>query len=340
MLRIDGSKGEGGGQVLRTALALSVSTQTPFVIENIRAGRKKPGLLRQHLTAVEAARAISGARVEGSTLGSRGITFAPGPLRPGAHEVQIGSGGSAMLVLQAVLPALLATPEPTSVSVHGGTHNPMAPPFEFFDRAFLRCIRRQGADVHATLGRVGFMLAGGGMVQMHVQSGASPRGFELLERGALRRRDARVLISHVPPSVGTRELRPIVDAFDLARDEARVDEVGALGPGNVILYTLEYEHVTEVFAAFGERSVRAETIANRLIRDVRHYLRTDAPVGRHLADQLLIPLALAGEGAFRTGPLSRHTTTNMDVIRAFLDVDFVVEDDAGATRITVNGEKR
>lgn len=340
MLTIDGSRGEGGGQVLRTSLALSVATRTPVVIENIRAGRKKPGLLRQHLTAVEAARVISGARVEGGSLGSRRVTFSPGDVRPGTYEFAIGSGGSALLVIQTVLPPLLTAAAPSTVTVVGGTHNPMAPPFEFFERAFLGCVNRQGPEVHAVLERPGFMVAGGGRVQVHVKPSASLDGFELLDAGARTRREARVLIAGLPPSVGSRELRTVVDGLGLRADEARVDEVDAVGIGNAIVCTLEHEHVTEVFSAFGERGVRAEAVAGRLVRDVRSYLAAGAPVGRRLADQLLIPLALAGGGAFRTGPLSEHTKTNMTVIRDFLPVDFDVEDDDGANRITVKGTDR
>lgn len=340
MLRIDGSMGEGGGQVIRTALALSIATETPFEIVNIRAGRKKPGLLRQHLAAVRAARELCGARVEGESLGSRRVAFMPGrrlteATDPVRLEVAIGSGGSAMLVLQTLLPPLLTAPVPATVVVVGGTHNPMAPPYEFFERAFLPWIARIGADVQAHLVRPGFALAGGGRVELHVQPTRALTGFDLRERGALVRRHARAIVSEIPPSVGHRELRQLVRAFDLRRDETTMDELDARGPGNVVLYALEFEHVTEVFSGFGERGLRAETVGDRVVDDVQRYLAAGAPVGRRLADQLLIPLALAGGGSFSTGPLSRHTETNMEVIEAFLPVAFRVDATDKTNLITV-----
>jgi RNA 3'-terminal phosphate cyclase (ATP) len=181
------------------------------------------------------------------------------------------------------------------------------------------------------------MVAGGGRVQLQVRPAPKLDGFELLERGELRRREAVVLISELPPSVGQREIWGLKGALDLTREECRVIEVDAKGPGNVVLFTLEYENVTEVFSSFGERGLRAEKVAGRLVADVRSYLADGAPVGRRLADQLLIPLALAGGGSFRTGPLSLHTETNIDVIKLFLDVAITVEGTERTRRITVNG---
>src|SRR5690349_14635120 len=147
---IDGSSGEGGGQILRTSIALSLVTGKPFRIENIRAGRKKPGLLRQHLTAVRAAVAISQARVTGAELNSRTLTFEPSALRGGEYQLAVGTAGSATLVFQTILPALLCAPERSRVTVEGGTHNPGAPPFDFLAHTFLPVLRRIGASVQVS----------------------------------------------------------------------------------------------------------------------------------------------------------------------------------------------
>src|SRR5262245_60443308 len=165
---IDGSQGEGGGQILRTALALSLVTGAPFRVEKIRAGRQKPGLLRQHLTAVTAAVEIGGAAVEGATLGSRELSFRPGSVRPGAYRFAVGTAGSAALVLQTVLPALLTATGPSTVVVEGGTHNPHAPPFDFLALAFLPLLARMGARAQATLDRPGFYPAGGGQLTVEI----------------------------------------------------------------------------------------------------------------------------------------------------------------------------
>ena len=162
MLLIDGSQGEGGGQILRTALGLSLVTGTAFRIEKIRAGRAKPGLLRQHLTAVNAATVIGDALVDGAELGSPALVFRPRSVRPGAYRFAVGTAGSASLVLQTVLPPLLTAGASSILTLEGGTHNPWAPPFDFLARAFLPLLERMGAPVRAAIQRYGFYPAGGG----------------------------------------------------------------------------------------------------------------------------------------------------------------------------------
>ena len=163
MIELDGSQGEGGGQILRTSLALSMATGQPVAIEKIRAGRAKPGLMRQHLACVKAAAQISGAQVEGAELGSQSLRFVPGPVRAGEYRFAIASAGSCMLVLQTVLPPLLLADAPSHLHLSGGTHNPMAPPFHFLERAFAPLVRRLGADLQLVLRRCGFYPAAGTM---------------------------------------------------------------------------------------------------------------------------------------------------------------------------------
>src|SRR5688572_7099138 len=162
MIRIDGSVGEGGGQILRTALSLSLATGTPFQIENIRAGRKNAGLLRQHLTAVLAAAEIGSAETAGASLGSTALTFTPKSVRGGEFRFAVGTAGSATLVFQTILPALLLAGTPSRVEIEGGTHNMAAPPFDFLKRTFLPVLRRMGANISLELKRYGFYPAGGG----------------------------------------------------------------------------------------------------------------------------------------------------------------------------------
>jgi RNA 3'-terminal phosphate cyclase (ATP) len=319
-LRIDGAEGEGGGQVIRTALGLSLVTGRPFRLVNIRGRRERPGLLRQHLTAVEAAARIGGARVEGARLRSSELLFAPATIRPGDYAFDVGTAGSATLVLQTVLPALLVASAPSRVTVHGGTHNPLAPPFDFLARVFAPALARMGARVNLTLLRHGFHPAGGGEVRMEVAP-APLAPLHLLERGRVLRRRAVALVSNLPLSIAEREL----DVVGWEEREAR--PVESDGPGNVLLLHAEAEHASELVAGFGEKGVPAERVAGRAATEMSRYLDAGVPVGEHLADQLLVPLALAGGGSFRTLPLSSHALTNAALVARFLPVRFETEGD-------------
>lgn len=203
-LIIDGSQGEGGGQVLRTSLALSMVTGRPFRIEGIRAGRANPGLLRQHLTGVRAAAEISGAKVQGAELGSKQLTFEPGEVRAGDYQFSIGTAGSTTLVLQTILPALLAAKGRSTMVLEGGTHNPAAPPFDFLQRVFLPLVNRMGPRVSVELERHGFFPAGGGCFRVVVDPVEKLQPLELLTRGEIRRRTCRVLLSNLPRTIAKR----------------------------------------------------------------------------------------------------------------------------------------
>ncbi len=322
---IDGSSGEGGGQVLRSAVALSMATAKPIRVRRIRAGRKRPGLMRQHLTAVRAAAEISGASLTGGRIGSTSLEFAPGEVAGGDYRFAVGTAGGTTLVLQAVLPALLTAAEPSSLMLEGGTHNPMAPPFPFLAGTFLPLVNRMGPKVTATLERPGFYPAGGGRFRVEIEPTESLSGFELLERGKVRDRRATAVLSHLPRHVAERELRLVQKKTSWPDKAYRIEDVDAAGPGNLLLIELESEHLTETFTGFGKPGVRAEAVAQKAVQEMRRYQKAEVPVGEYLADQLLVPLALAGGGAFATLPLSRHSTTQIDLIRLFLDVRIAVD---------------
>jgi RNA 3'-terminal phosphate cyclase (ATP) len=326
VIRIDGSQGEGGGQILRSSLALSLVTGKPFTITNIRAGRKKPGLMRQHLTAVNAATEVGRAKVTGAVLHSTGLTFEPGELRPGEYHFAIGTAGSATLVLQTILPALLCASGPSTLRLEGGTHNPWAPPFDFLAKAFLPLVNRMGPTVNATLVRPGFYPAGGGEFHVTISPAARLTPIELLERGETKCLRATAKVAHLNRYIAVRELGVIAHRLSVAEENLVVEEVrGSLGPGNIVTIEVECEHLTEVFTGFGEKQIPAETVADKAVDAARRYLAKGAAVGEYLTDQLLIPLALAGGGAFRTLGLSRHAQTNIEVIKAFLDVEFEID---------------
>ena len=322
MISIDGSHGEGGGQILRSSLALSMVTGKPFRIEKIRANRENPGLARQHLTAVESAAALCGAAVEGAELRSTALAFRPGEVRPGDYTFSVGSAGSTTLVLQTVLPALLVGDRPSTLTLEGGTHNPFAPPLDFLEKAFLPFINRMGPKVEVALERPGFAPRGGGRFIVTVEPAAKLSRVDLPARGAVRRRRAKAVVAGLPPDIARRELKTVGERLRLSGDELEVVELPeAYGPGNIVTVEIESEHITEVFTGVGRRGVRAEAVASDAAEAAARYLAApDVPVGDCLADQLLLPFALAGGGAYKTLALTRHSATNIEVIRKFLDV--------------------
>jgi RNA 3'-terminal phosphate cyclase (ATP) len=326
MVTIDGSYGEGGGQILRTSLALSLVTGKPFSIHNIRAGRKKPGLMRQHLTAVNAAAEIGLAAIEGNRIGSQAFTFEPEMIKPGNYHFAIGSAGSCTLVFQTILPALLIAGEPSEIILEGGTHNPFAPTFDFLEKAFLPVINRMGSRVDAILEKPGFYPAGGGRFKVSIRPAGLNR-IDLLERGNIIHKTARASVANLPVKIANRELKVIREKLEWSRELLKAVNVeNSQGPGNILTVEIESDNITEVFTGFGEKGISAEKVAKRAVKAVQEYLAFDVPVGRYLADQLLIPMALAGGGKFRTFSPTQHTTTNAEIIKKFLDVDIAINE--------------
>jgi RNA 3'-terminal phosphate cyclase (ATP) len=321
MLVIDGSFGEGGGQVLRSALSLSMVTRRPFRIDRIRAGREKPGLLRQHLTAVRASAAICNAEVTGDQLGSTSLQFRPRAVKGGAHRFAIESAGSATLVLQTIAPALLRAPEPSVVTIEGGTHNSNAPPYDFLERSWAPALAKMGVTIELSLERPGFYPKGGGVITARIAPGELGR-FEREERGAEHSRRAIAMLAGLSDSIAERELRVARERLALTREQAQKkvwDE--AYGPGNAFLVELVHEQGTSLFASFGERGQRAEIVAEQAISRALAFHESEAAIEEHLADQLLLPMAIGKGGLFTTTEPTSHTKTQADLLRTFLEVD-------------------
>ena len=339
LIVIDGSMGEGGGQVLRTSLALSMITGKPFRITNVRAGRKNAGLLRQHFTALRAAAEVSGAGVRGAEIGSREVVFEPWDVVPGDYHFSVGTAGSTTLLLQTILPALVTASSPSHILLEGGTHNPFAPPFDFLEKAFLPILRRMGAEVTCHLKRPGFYPAGGGRLAVTVNPAPRLRPINLSDRGEFRRCLCRAVVAQLPRTIGEREVKVACEALGWDRENSTVESwTQSFGPGNVLSIELDSEAVTEVITGFGSRGVRAEDVAKGAVREAQRYIKAGVPVGVHLADQLLIPMALAGGGSFRTLSPSPHTLTNIQVLKIFLDVGIECRQTAeDASEIIVNG---
>ncbi|WP_168876699.1 RNA 3'-terminal phosphate cyclase [Leeia aquatica] len=329
---LDGAAGEGGGQILRSALSLSMITGIPFVIERIRARRKKPGLLRQHLTAVQAAQQVCGATVQGAELGSSRLRFEPGPVQGGEYRFAIGTAGSCTLVLQTVLPALWFAPEDSRITVSGGTHNPMAPPADYLIRSWLPLMRQLGVQTEIELISHGFYPAGGGEVRALVTPGRPQGRLQLLQRGVLQQVELEARVADVPLEVAQRELSALSQALTSLQQPLHCHSrqlPARFGAGNVLQVALCHEQITALFVTLGEKGVSSERVAERLAREVLAYQQGRGVVDEHLADQLILPMALAGGGAFVASVASEHLRTNMQVIEKFLPVTFELSPLAG-----------
>ena len=330
LITIDGSQGEGGGQILRSAVGLAMVVGKPVRIEKIRSGRSKPGLMRQHLTAMKAAARICNGVLTGAEPGSTELTFEPQQVVSGKYEFSIGTAGSATLVLQTILPALLTAHGPSEIVLEGGTHNAWAPPFDFLQRSYLPLVERMGPRVEATLERHGFYPAGGGRMVVRITPAASLAGFDLLERGPTLAKTGQVLISHLPLNIAEREAKVLVRKLSLQPKDVTIEPVASAGPGNAVIMEIQSEHVTELVTGFGRVGASAEHVAEEVVKEVRRYLVSTAPVGEYLADQILLPLGLSAAqqgasglqrgGSFLTMPLSRHAITQIDILQRMLPV--------------------
>jgi RNA 3'-terminal phosphate cyclase (ATP) len=317
MITIDGSEGEGGGQVVRNACALSLVTGEAMRITNVRARRSKPGLMRQHVTAIEAACAIGGGECEGLTVGSSEVTFRPGRITPGEYRFAVGTAGSTGLVLQTVLMPLLFADAPSRLVLEGGTHNMLAPPFDFVDRVFLPIVNRMGPRVEAKLVRHGFYPRGGGRIEVEIEP-APLRPVECIARGAALGVSACALFAGLPFSIAEREIAAVRKDLGWSERESYVRELPEdRGPGNILLLEARFEEATEIVSGFGRLGVTAESLARQACARMRGYLASSAFAGPYLADQLLLPMAVAGGGGFTTVKPSEHARTAAAVIERF-----------------------
>ena len=336
IMEIDGAQGEGGGQVLRSSLALSVCSGTPLRMHGIRAGRRKPGLMRQHLTAVRLAAQICGATVEGDRLRSTTLEFVPGAPRAGDYHCAVGTAGSTMLVFQTVLWPLLVAEGRSRLVFEGGTHNPMAPPFDFIERSLLPVLRAMGAEIEVKLERAGFYPAGGGRLVVEVEGGPSLAPWRCLERSGDPEVRGRALLSNLPVDIGRRELQVVHQRLGWPRSRLGVERVSSDGPGNVVLLEVTHGAMTTVACSFGTKGVLAEDVSAHAVEQIERFLAANVPVGEHLADQLIIPLALAGGGSFRTVSPTLHTRTQAQIVQRWLPVTIEIIDEGNdAARVDV-----
>ncbi len=325
ILQISGES--GGGQLLRSSLSLSLVTGRPFRMTNIRGKRPKPGLMRQHLTCVKAAAEVCDASVDGAELGSVELVFCPGKIVGGDYSFAIGSGGSTTLVLQTLLPALLHAEVSSTVRIEGGTHNPMAPPFEFIEQCYLPVVQRMGVDASVKLERHGFMQAGGGAITAAISPIKKWEKLILTDRGDTVETFGRVLHAHLPGDIAKREIATASNLLGWADSHIELRYANdSTGPGNVLLLGARFANVCEISSGIAQQGKSSEAVATGAAKGLRAYLASSAPVGAHLADQLLLPMALAGGGVFHTLSITDHTRTNIALIEQFLPVKFIVEE--------------
>ena len=358
MLKIDGSTGEGGGQIIRTALSLSMLTGTPIEMVNIRAGRAKPGLMRQHLMCVQASEQISDAAVTGAKLHSTAFRFVPKQIKFADYSFDIGSAGSTSLVLQTILPALLFASHDSihqdntlaTITIKGGTHNPLAPTTDFLNRAFIPAINKLGMQMTIDLVQAGFAPVGGGEIKVGIKPylrRATQAEFDLVERGELLAIELVASNLNLEADICKRELACATSVLIEAGIDANIisthlRKLSGIGEGNTCFAVVTHRVAEptsasneanksershqEVFTLLGEKRTSAEKMGNRLAGLVKRYLfKTDALVDEYLTDQLLLPLALSGGGEFSARTISQHTQTQAWLIEQFLPVEIKFE---------------
>jgi RNA 3'-terminal phosphate cyclase (ATP) len=326
MLSINGSHGEGGGQILRTALSLACITQTPIELTHIRASRAKPGLRPQHLACVKAAAELCGAEVLGGELGSQTLRFVPHhPVRAGVYQWDIGTAGSATLLAQTVLLPLALANGPSQVRIIGGTHVPASPPAHFLRDVYTPMLVQSGADVVVSLERYGWHPRGGGEIRLYIEGWAQLEGQDLRERGGLERVFGESIASHLPAHIPQRMTAHGEKLLQF--DEFQVDlrptrDGSALSKGAGFFITAEYGNGRAGFSCLGEEGFPAEKVAEEAINDLFSFHARHASVDSHLADQLLLVLMLAqGPSHFVTDRISEHFRTNVWVIQRFIERD-------------------
>ena len=324
-IEIDGSYGEGGGQILRTALALSAILRKPFTIHDIRSKRKNPGLQAQHLEAAEALAQITKAQTEGVKFGSKKITFIPQKILPGDYQFEVRTAGSITLLLQAILLPLCLAHGTSRVTLVGGTHVPWSPPFHYFSKVLLPTLELMGVSTEAAIEKWGFYPKGGGKIQLKINPIDELKPVSLIDRGLLKKIRGVSTISNLPKHVAERQKE---QALKRIQRELKIDpeitilyDVPSNGPGSFLFLFAEYEKTLAGFSSLGSRGKPAEKVADEAVDSLKNYIESDSCIDPYLADQIVPFMALAkGNSSFTTKQITEHLLTNLWVIEHFLDV--------------------
>jgi len=325
LIEIDGSYGEGGGQILRTALAFSALLKRPFTIRHIRARRRNPGLQAQHLEAVEALSRITEAHTEGVKFGSQKITFIPQKILPGHYQFEVRTAGSVTLLLQAVFLPLCLANEKSRLTLVGGTHVPWSPSFHYLSEVFLPTLQWMGVFASAAIEKRGFYPKGGGKIQVEINPAHELKAISLVERGLLKKIRGISASSNLPRHVAERQKEQTLNRI---RRELKIDaeitveqDVSSNGPGSFLFLLAEYEKVFAGFSSLGARGKRAEKVADEAVDSLKDYMESDGCIDPHLADQIIPFMAVAkGNSSFTTPQMTEHLITNLWVVGHFLEV--------------------
>lgn len=324
-IEIDGSLGEGGGQILRTALSLSCVTGHALRLFNIRKGRRKPGLMPQHITCVNAAAMICDASVRGNEARSQELAFVPGKVRGGTYVFDIGTAGSCSLVLQAVLLPLVIVDRDSLVTIRGGTHVPYSPSYHYISEVFIPMLERLGIRVEPQIKKYGFYPKGGGEVSFRVFPSGHIGGLDLCKRKELKSLRGYSGVSGLPVSIADRQRNSIVERVKVSAD-VQVIEAPSPGQGTFVFLKAGYANTLAGFSALGKKGKPAEDVGREAAEQFENFHSTSACIDQHLSDQIVIYLSLAHENSsFTTSQITRHLMTNLQVIEKFLNIEYQIE---------------
>ena len=334
-LELDGSEGEGGGQILRSSLALSILTRRPFRLINIRANRSKPGLAAQHLASVRAAAAICNGIYKGGSIGSSTLFFEPGDVCSGEYSFSIGTAGATSLVLHTVyLPLILQGKVASRITISGGTHVEHSPCYHFLETTWTAYLRKLGVSIELEMTRPGFYPRGGGEIVATIHPAVSLRPVSLMRPAV----DVTTLsgfsaVADLPQAIAKRQakrLRFRMSELDLEFDIP--EQAWSNGPSTCLAVIFRQAPVPTLFSALGARGKPAETVADEAADQAIAYYNSGAPVDPHSADQIVLPLAFAaGTSEFRVSEVTMHLLTNIATIRKFCDRIIECDGDLGNT---------
>ncbi len=337
MIELDGSKGEGGGQILRSALTLSIMTGKPFKLINVRANRSKPGLQPQHLMCVRAASAICNGSYKGGSIGSAVLNFEPGTVKPGKYTFSIGTAGATSLVLQTIyLPLSLRCDQSSEIIITGGTHNKHAPCYHFLETTWAAYMARLGIKVELRMIRPGFYPRGGGEIHAIVHSCSKVNGLTLTDRTEITTAGGFSAYAGLPESVGRKQARRLSVRLKSQGIESHIpiEEWQAANPGTVAAIIYRQTPVPTLFFGLGERGKPSEAVADDAANEALAFRDTNCPVDPHSADQILLPLVFRRSvSEYRTSQVTRHLTTNIETVRKFVDRSIKVDAEEGEAGI-------
>lgn len=341
MVKIDGSYGEGGGQILRTALTLAALLRNPVEVSNIRAKRGNPGLRPQHRISAQAVCQISQGEIEGGEIGSPILRFHPGRIREGRYTFRIPTAGSTGMIFQTILPLLSFSQGRSQVALEGGTHTAWSPPADYIRDVFLPTLRGIGVEAELRIIRWGWFPRGQGRIEVNIEPSSALQPFSWKSRGELQRHKGLSTVSNLPLSIAQRETRRLSQRLKEKGFPAQMEIIQApsVGKGTSLLLVAEFRGIFAGFEGLGERGKRAEEVADEVADAFFSFMDGDGAVDPHLADQLIIYMALAeGESSFTTSRITQHLLTNIWVVEKFLPLRFEVEGELGKPgRVKVKG---